>query len=184
MNVISGLWKLGNMNLMSTPTTNVSGPRSIIDAQSGDLLGASAWVIVTQAMIQHFSLASLDDDPMHTDPDWAATKGPFESTVAYGFQTMSLLTHMFHSATASGAARDPQTEGYFLNLGFDRMRLVAPVPVNARLRGVFWLKGKHVDEAGRLRISIEVEVEIEGGERPALVGTWLSVWAPPESASP
>lgn len=162
---------------------SVSGPRSIADAVPGALLGVSAWVTVTQAMIAHFSLASLDDDPMHTDPEWAATKGPFESTVAYGFQTMSLLTHMFHSATASDAARDPETEGYFLNLGFDRMRLVAPVPVNARLRGVFRFKGKHFDEAGRLRISIDVEVEIEGGDRPALVGTWLSVWAPPESAS-
>lgn len=162
---------------------SVSGPRSITDAKPGDLLGVSEWVTVTQNMIQHFSLASLDDDPMHTDPAWARNKGPFESTVAYGFQTMSLLTHMFHSATTSEAAREPETEGYFLNLGFDRMRLVAPVPVNARLRGVFHFKDKHVDDAGRLRIAIDVEVEIEASERPALVGTWLSVWAPPEASS-
>lgn len=168
---------------MSIPTMSVSGPRSITDAKPGDLLGVSEWVTVTQNMIQHFSLASLDDDPMHTDPEWALNKGPFESTVAYGFQTMSLLTHMFHSATASEAAREPETEGYFLNLGFDRMRLVAPVPVNARLRGVFHFKDKHVDDAGRLRIAIDVEVEIEASERPALVGTWLSVWAPPVASS-
>lgn len=168
---------------MSIPTMSVSGPRSIVDAKPGDLLGISGWVTVTQKMIDHFSLASLDDDPMHTDPEWARSKGPFDSTVAYGFQTMSLLTHMFHSATASDAARNPETEGYFLNLGFDRMRLVAPVPANARLRGVFRLKDKRIDDAGRLRIAIDVEVEIEANDRPALVGTWLSVWAPPGAAS-
>lgn len=166
---------------MSIPFMNDCGARSIIDALPGDHLGTSAWVVVTQNMIQHFSLASLDDDPMHTDPQWARSKGPFDSTVVYGFQTMSLLTHMFHSATASDAAREPEEEGYFLNLGFDRMRLVAPVPVNARLRGVFHFKEKRTDDAGRTRLAIDVTVEIEGSDRPALVGTWLSVWAPPET---
>lgn len=165
---------------MSIPIMNDCGTRSIIDACPGDHLGTSAWVVVTQDMIQHFCLASLDDDPMHTDPGWAKSKGPFESTVVYGFQTMALLTHMFHSATASDSAREPAEEGYFLNLGFDRMRLVAPVPVNARIRGVFRMNDKRTDDAGRLRFAIDVTVEIDGGDRPALVGTWLSVWAPPE----
>lgn len=148
-------------------------------ASPGARLGVSGWIEITQDMVRHFSIATLDDDPMHTDPRWAAEQGPFPGTVVYGFQTMALLTHMFHSATASEPAREPDTEGYFLNLGFDRMRLVAPVPVGSRVRGHFHLADRSIDDAGRTRMGIEVEVEIEGGERPALVGLWRTVWVPP-----
>ena len=155
--------------------------RAIIDAQPGDTLGTSEWVRVTQDMIDHFSKATLDDDPMHADPKWAAEKGPFGHTVAYGFQTMSLLTHLLHSASQTGPACEPEEEGYFLNLGFDRMRLVSPVPVNSNVRGKFTFGGRTIDSEGRSRLAVNVEIEIEGSERPALVGTWLSIWVPPEA---
>lgn len=159
---------------------NLLEKRAIIDAYPGDALGVSDWVHVTQNMINHFSKATLDDDPMHADPEWAIEKGPFGHTVAYGFQTMALLTHLFHSASNTDAAREPDQEGYFLNLGFDKMRLVSPVPVNSRIRGRFTLADRVVDAKNRTRFSIAVEVEIADDPRLALAGTWLGVWVPPE----
>ncbi|MBO9499576.1 MAG: MaoC family dehydratase [Novosphingobium sp.] len=153
--------------------------RAIVEAEPGDDLGSSEWVTITQAMIDHFGTATLDDDPMHADPKWAAEQGPFDTTVAYGFLTMSLLTHMLHSALNDGPARDPAKTGYFLNFGFNRMRLVAPVPVGSRVRGKFRMAERSRDRAGRTRLGISVEVEIEGEARPALAGIWLAVWVPP-----
>jgi acyl dehydratase len=158
---------------------DVQEKRAIVEAEPGDALGESNWVTITQKMIDHFSIATLDDDPMHADPIWAAEQGPFGTTVAYGFLTMSLLTHMLHEALGDGPARDPARTGYFLNFGFNRMRLVAPVPVNSRVRGKFRMAEKTRDRAGRTRMGIAVEVEIEGQPRPALAGTWLAVWVPP-----
>lgn len=158
---------------------DVQDKRAIVAATPGTMLGESQWLTVTQAMIDHFGIATLDDDPMHADPEWAANKGPFGKTVAYGFMTMSLLTHMLHETLSEGPAREPERTGYFLNYGFDKMRLVAPVPVDSRIRGKFRLDGRTLDESGRARLSIGVEIEIEGEERPALAGTWLAIWVPP-----
>lgn len=150
--------------------------------KEGAKIGFSEWVIITQKMIDHFSLATLDDDPMHADPKWAAEKGPFGKTVSYGFLTMSLLTHMMHSALGVGPSIDPEKSGYFLNFGFDKMRLIAPVPVDSRVRGVFTMGEKQIDSVGRTRISVNVEIEIENHNRPALAAIWLMVWVPPEMA--
>ncbi|WP_255696764.1 MaoC/PaaZ C-terminal domain-containing protein [Sandaracinobacteroides sayramensis] len=155
-------------------------PKSaIVTAEPGSQLGVSEWVTITQAMINHFSLATLDDDPMHADPQWAAEKGPFGKTVSYGFLTMSLLTHLLHDVLGDGPAREPDRGGYFLNFGFNRMRLVTPVPVDSRVRGRFRLAERSRDRAGRARLGIGVEIEIEGEARPALAGVWLVVWVPP-----
>ncbi|TPE61373.1 hypothetical protein FJQ54_08485 [Sandaracinobacter neustonicus] len=155
---------------------------AIATAQTGDLLGVSEWVTITQQMIDSFSRATLDDDPMHTDPVWAAEKGPFGKTVSYGFLTMSLLTHLMHDAMQEGPACEPEQTGYFLNFGFDRLRLVAPVPVDSRVRGEFRLATRSRDEAGRIRLGVDVVIEIEGAGRPALSALWVVVWVPPEQA--
>ena len=157
----------------------VQAKRAIVEAVPGDDLGTSGWVTITQAMIDHFSKATLDDDPMHTDPVWATEQGPFETTVAYGFLTMSLITHLLHDARGDGPSIDPKNGGYFLNFGFDRMRLITPVPVNSRVRGSFRMAERSTDHAGRTRLGIGVEVEIEGEQRLALSATWLTVWVPP-----
>lgn len=154
---------------------------AILDKQPGELLGTSGWVTITQEMIDNFGAATLDDDPMHRDVAWAAEQGPFGKTVAYGFMTMALLTHLLHDALGEGPARDPGRAGYFLNYGFDRMRLIAPVPVGSRVCGTFRMADRERDKEGRIRLSVSVEVTIEGETRPALVGTWLSLWVPPSN---
>ncbi|MEZ5983587.1 MAG: hypothetical protein R3C54_14900 [Parvularculaceae bacterium] len=65
-----------------------------------------------------------------------------------------------------------------MNYGFDRLRLVAPVPVGSRIRGRFTLADRTTDEKGRIVHRVNAVVEIENQERPALVAEWLSVWVP------
>lgn len=148
---------------------------------SGAEVGVSPWLAVSQTMIDAFAGATLDPDPMHMDPEWAAINSPFGGTIAFGFLTMSLLTHLMHGAMGTQGAHDPRRSGYYLNYGFDRVRLVAPIHTGRRVRGRFNLLERRIDEQGRLITTFACKVEIEGEERPALVAEWLTVWVPPKA---
>jgi len=163
---------------MSTES-QLSGPERLHQLQPGSLIGHSEWILVTQSMIDQFAAATLDPDPMHVDPEWARTRGPFPHTIAFGFLTMSLLTRLIHSAMHSDSVRDPARTGYYLNYGFDRLRLVAPVPVGSRIRGHFRVLEIRQDESDRQVTKFGCEIEIEAGARPALIAEWLSIWVPP-----
>lgn len=162
----------------------------MLDAQVEDTLsnltpgaevGVSPWLTVSQAMIDTFGQATLDHDPMHVDPDWAAANSPYNGTIAFGFLTISLLTHLMHGSMGVQGALDPRRSGYYLNYGFDRVRLVAPLRTGRRVRGCFKLLERKTDEQGRLVTTFDCRVEIEGETRPALVAQWLTVWIPPNT---
>jgi acyl dehydratase len=141
----------------------------------GGDIGISPWITVTQDDIDPFAAVTRDPDPMHVDPRWCAEHGPFPTTVAFGFLTMSLITHLSHSARK-------WPEGvYALNLGFDRLRFITPVPVGSRIRGRFSLADASLRDDGSVRTVTAVEVEIEGHDRPALAGSWLGVFYPPSA---
>ena len=80
---------------------------------------------------------------------------------------MALLSHFMRSVLS-----DQEAPGHFVNYGFDRLRLVEPVPVGARVRGRF-VVDKVVPEASGTRIVFDTQVEIEGSDRPALVAKWV-----------
>jgi acyl dehydratase len=155
--------------------------RVLTSMQPGQPIGISDWVTVTQEMIMKFGDATLDHDPMHIDPAWAS-EGPFGTTISFGFLTMSLLTHMLHQTLGSNSSSYDPRQGYYLNYGFDRMRLVTPVPVGSRIRARFVLAGMRPDSRHRSIARFDVEVEIEGLDRPAMIAQWLTVWVPPESS--
>jgi acyl dehydratase len=148
--------------------------------QPGADLGASPWVTVTQSMIDGFGSVTLDPDPMHIDPEWARANGPYDGTIAFGFLTISLLTHLLHSTLGTGHDRDAGHSGHYLNYGFDRLRFVAPVRAGRRIRGRFKVLDCRRDERQRLMTTFDCTVEIEGEERPALSAQWLTVWVPPD----
>ncbi len=148
--------------------------------KAGEDIGFSEWLTVTQQMIDRFGEATLDPDPMHIDPVWAKSEGPYGGTIAFGFLTASLLTYLLRSTMAWDAERSHASHGYYMNYGFDRMRLVSPVPVGCRVRGRFRvLDVRAPDEAGRVVVKIDAVVEVEGQDRPAAVAEWLTVWIPP-----
>lgn len=157
---------------MSTPTPRRSSPTPEEPEKISD------WVRVTQEMIDEFGRCTLDPDPMHVDPEWAAA-GPFGTTISFGFLTISLLSRLMRAALGTPHARDLSVAGYYLNYGFERLRLVSPVRVDSRIRGRFRVIERKRDEQGRELSTFHCVVEIEGEERPAMVADWISLWVPP-----
>jgi acyl dehydratase len=156
---------------------NIAEPGLAVGAK----IGPSDWVLVTQEMISGFARYTLDPDPLHMDPKWAEANSPYGVTIAFGFLTVSLLTHLMHSAQGSRArdpAADPAVHGYYLNYGFNRLRLISPVKVDSRVRGHFIVKNREVDDKGRDIATFDCLIEIEGEQRPALVAEWLAMWIP------
>src|SRR3954469_25369027 len=97
----------------------------------GDEFGPSEWFEVTQERIDAFANATDDHQWIHVDPEQAAD-GPFGTTIAHGFLTLSLLVRFWYEV-------GPQLEGYSLgiNYGSNKVRFPSPVPVGSRLRGRF-----------------------------------------------
>jgi acyl dehydratase len=155
-----------------------AGQGPLASVAVGDEIGKSIWLTVTQEMICAFGAATLDADRFHDDPDWARQNSPYGTTIAYGFQTIGLLTYLMRTTFKEMDALAAAPDGYPLNYGFDRLRLVSPVPCGSRIRARFTLNERSIDEKGRIHQRIGTIVEIENSSRPALAGEWLSVWVP------
>ena len=114
------------------------------------------------------SSRSATDDPqwIHTDPEQAAA-GPFGTTIAHGFLTLSLVVPMFAEAL-------PPLEGYgmTLNYGLNRVRFTSPVPSGARIRGRFRIEDVE-DVAFGKQARVAATIELEGQEKPACVAEAL-----------
>ena len=128
-------------------------------------LGASPWREVTQEMIDLFAEATGDHQWIHVDRERAAS-GPFGTTIAHGFLTLSLVPLLMAELV------DLPDVGMTVNYGLDRLRLTAPVPAGSRIRAAGRLLGAE-PKGGGLLTRTEVTVEIEGSDRPALVATSL-----------
>jgi acyl dehydratase len=142
------------------------------------------WLTITQDLIDGFGKYTLDPDPFHIDPTWSKQHSPYGGTIAFGFMTISLLTHLLHIAQGDQArdtSADPSKYGHYLNYGFNRLRLVSPVPVGSRIRGCFVVDDNVIDEKGRQIVSFDATINIENEPRPALVAQWLAVWVPAEA---
>ncbi|MEM6943808.1 MAG: hypothetical protein AAF565_08695, partial [Pseudomonadota bacterium] len=63
------------------------------------------------------------------------------------------------------------------NYGLDRLRFPAPVPAGARLRLTVTLSALRPARAGRIAV-LDAEAEIEGGDRPALIASILTLIEP------
>lgn len=132
-----------------------------LQALVGQDIGTSEWITVDQQCINLFADATGDHQWIHVDPVRAAA-GPFGTTVAHGFLTLSLLPEMSESAFGI----DESTLG--LNYGLNRVRFPAPVPVDSRLRGHFKLLSFEAI-AGGAQMVIEVTMEREGSGKPVCV---------------
>jgi acyl dehydratase len=124
-------------------------------------LGRSDAVVVDQACIDAFAQATGDRQWIHVDPVRAA-QGPFGTTIAHGFLTLSLLPTLLYSAFAIDDVR------MGLNYGLNRVRFPAPVPVGSCLRATFTLRGFE-PIAGGAQLLIEATIEREGHDKPVCV---------------
>ena len=136
------------------------------DAAGRDL-GASPWIQIGQDRIDAFAACTDDRQWIHVEPERAAA-GPFGTTIAHGYLTLSLLVPMLE-----GLGAFPQDGTTVVNYGVDRLRFLTPVPSNARVRLHARVADVRPKGDDRLLVSFECNVEIEGHDGPALIAQVL-----------
>lgn len=129
-------------------------------------LGPTEWLEVTQERIDAFAAVTGDPQWIHTDPERAA-EGPFGTTIAHGFLTLSLCVPLLGELL-------PPAETMVVNYGVDRVRFPAPVPSGARIRGRFRVLGAQESAVGE-RVTIEATIECEGVDKPVCVAELVTL---------
>lgn len=135
----------------------------------GQEIGVSQWVDIAQDRINVFADCTEDHQFIHIDKD-KAKMTPFGGTIAHGFLTLSLLSKFSEGA---GLVLDGVKMG--VNYGFEKVRFLAPVPSGSKVRGRFTLKDAVEKKPGQFLLTYEVTVDIDGGEKPALIADWLGM---------
>jgi acyl dehydratase len=128
-------------------------------------LGASDWVTVEQDAVNSFADATNDHNWIHVDQERAA-EGPFGGTIGHGYLSLSLIPGLLYTMMNVTDAR------MGLNYGIEKVRFTSPVPVGSRVR----LKAKIVSSEPKnngVLYRLAVEIEIDGAEKPAMVGEVL-----------
>ena len=128
-------------------------------------LGTTDWETIDQKQIDLFAEATRDHQWIHVDPEMAA-QGPFGTTVAHGYLSLSMLPYFVSQVLDVPGAR------MGINYGTEKIRFTAPVPVGSQIRLKATLRsGERRGEGILYRLG--VEIEIRDSEKPALVGEVL-----------
>ena len=133
--------------------------------------GVGDWFVVDQTRINQFADVTIDHQFIHVDPE-AARATPFGTTIAHGFLTLALLTHLDSSIPKGEASRfSGMVMG--VNYGFEKVRFVSPVKVGSRIRARSVLAAVDLKEPW-VQTTRTMTVEIEGEQKPALVADWIT----------
>ncbi len=131
-----------------------------------DLVGVelepTSWLEVSQARIDEFAHATGDAQWIHTDPVRAA-EGPFGTTIAHGYLTLSLCVPLLSEALAGLTGY-----GMSINYGLNRVRFPAPVPAGSRIRARVTVASVD-DVPGGDQAVLVATIEREGGQKPVCV---------------
>ena len=132
----------------------------------GEEVAVSPWLEVSQERIDTFAKAIEDFQWIHVDPE-RARASPFGGTIAHGFLTLSLLSHLSERTFSFSDRR------MGVNYGLNRVRFTSPVPSGARVRARFTLAKYEPIEGNGIQVTWNTTVEIEGADKPALVAEWI-----------
>lgn len=131
----------------------------------GEVIGTSGWFMIDQDRIDHFADDTEDHQFIHVNPE-AAKATPFGGTIAHGFLSLSMLSAMMD------ALEKPAVQ-MSINYGFNKVRFLSPVKSGKRIRGHFKLLELEEKRPGQWQQTVEVTVEIEGEDKPALLAEWI-----------
>ncbi|WP_100812681.1 MULTISPECIES: MaoC family dehydratase [unclassified Microbacterium] len=126
----------------------------------GSTFGPSDWLEITQEQVNDYARLSGDMNPIHIDPEFAAST-PYGGTIVHGLFTLSLVVPLM------AGIFEVTDVGMGINYGSNKLRFPAPVPVGSRvrLRGVV---SSVTEVPGGFQVEVPVTVEVEGGEKPVL----------------
>jgi acyl dehydratase len=137
---------------------------------TGDVLGWSAWLEITQERVDTFADATGDHQWIHVDPE-RASSGPYGGTIAHGYLTLSLIPFLSNGVFTVASARAR------LNYGLNKVRFPSPLRVGARVRDKVELGGV-VDLPAGTQVTLRHTLEIEGQDKPACVAEALILVIP------
>ena len=143
--------------------------RAQLEQRVGAELGVSDWFAIDQERVNDFADVTLDHQFVHVDVERARAT-PFGGTIAHGLLTLSLIVHLCLPFVPKLAGTK-----LLVNYGFDKVRFSAPVKVGSRIRARTSLADVTERRPGQVIIKLDVTVEIENEEKPALVAEWLSM---------
>ena len=129
----------------------------------GQELGVSDWIVVDQARIDQFAACTGDDQWIHVDLERARREGPFGTTIAHGFLTLSLL-----AAPLLKCGAIPPGVSSVVNAGVNNVRFRSPVRSESRVRARFTLKSVEAKGEARKLLVIACALEIENASDPVL----------------
>ena len=132
-------------------------------AFEGKELGASDWLLIDQERINLFADATLDHQWIHVDADRAKKESPYQSTIAHGYLTLSLLPYLWSQIIEVNNIK------MLVNYGMDKMRFGQAVVPGSRVRMVTKLHAIS-NLRGICKTEINFKIEIEGQRKPALEG--------------
>ncbi|MEE8604095.1 MAG: MaoC family dehydratase [Candidatus Aminicenantaceae bacterium] len=141
----------------------------ILQEHVGKEIGLSDWMEITQERINAFAESTEDRQWIHVNP-LKAKFGPFRKTIAHGFLILSLLAHL-----SSNIELLQKGIKMMANVGMNRVRFINPVLVGSKIRNRTVLKDATEKSSGKILITVENTVEIEGAEKPALVAEVLAL---------
>jgi len=134
----------------------------------GETIGTSEWIEITQERINQFAEATGDHQFIHIDEE-KAKMTPFGGTIAHGFLTLSLLPVMTDNSDMPRIANPKMG----VNYGGNKTRFLAPVRAGKKVRGHFKLLSLDEKRPGQWQQTLELTVEIEGEDKPALICEWI-----------
>ena len=142
-----------------------------LKSAAGQAIGVSPWMTVTQDLIDRYADVIDDHQWIHVDPARAA-RSPLGTTIAHGYLTLSLIPAMIRNlfSVAGVAAR--------LNYGSNRVRFLAPVPRDGRIRTHLKVLSAQEGADGSLRVAWQATVELEGSEKPACIAEIVTLMLP------
>jgi acyl dehydratase len=133
----------------------------------GREIGVSDWFTITQDLIQQFAEVTGDRQWIHVDQDRARRDSPFQTTIAHGFLTISLLSRFIRQVVEIRSS-----VRMTVNYGLNRVRFPAPVRADSRIRAHFVVQSlKQVP--GALEAVFEAKIQAEGSDKPCCVAEWV-----------
>ncbi|MBO81066.1 MaoC family dehydratase [Citromicrobium bathyomarinum] len=142
-----------------------------IAAKVGEQIGTSEWIEISQDRINKFAEATDDHQFIHVNEE-AAKMTPFGGTIAHGFLTLSMIPYLTQKSDV------PRPDGIKMavNYGGNKTRFLNPVKSGKRIRGHWKLLGMEEKRPGQWQHTVEITIEIEGEEKPALICEWMSMF--------
>jgi acyl dehydratase len=132
----------------------------------GREVAVTGWFAIAQDRIDRFADATEDRQWIHVDRARAERDSPYGTTVAHGFLTLAMLSHLSRNVLPVEGVR------MRVNYGLNRVRFPAPVRAGSRIRARFTLQSVK-DFAGGVDVTLAVTVDVEGADKPCCVAEWI-----------